>query len=81
MGAVQPVNGDGQSTRWEETIAMLIRFECPACKGSHSFDMPETTIHMTCSKTGKTIQVRVTAGGDVRTAIVGEEPVGEKSEE
>lgn len=58
---------------------MLIRFECPACKGSHSFDMPETTIHMTCSKTGTAIQVRVTSGGDVRTAIVGDEKPGGKS--
>ena len=56
---------------------MLIRFECPACTSSHSFDMPETTIHMTCSKTGKVIQVRVTAGGDVRTAVVEDEaPTG-----
>ncbi len=51
---------------------MLIRFTCPACKGSHSFDMPETTIHMTCSRTHKVIQVRVTAGGDVRSNVVEE---------
>jgi hypothetical protein len=49
---------------------MLIRFTCPACKGSHSFDMPETTIHMTCSRTHKVLQVRVTAGGDVRSNVV-----------
>ena len=58
---------------------MLVRFECPACKGSHVFDMPETTIHMTCSKTGKAIQVRVTSGGDVRTAVVEDERVGDKA--
>ena len=58
---------------------MLIRFECPACKGSHVFDMPETTIHMTCSKTAKAIKVRVTSGGDVRTAIVEDERVGDKA--
>jgi len=49
---------------------MLIRFDCPACKQSHSFDMPETTIHMTCSRTHKTLQLRVTKGGDVKSAIV-----------
>lgn len=49
---------------------MLIRFDCPACKQSHSFDMPETTIHMTCSRTHKVIQLRVTKGGDVKSAIV-----------
>ena len=58
---------------------MLIRFECPACKGSHVFDMPETTIHMTCSKTAKAIQVRVTSGGDVRTAVVEDKRVGDKA--
>ncbi len=45
---------------------MLIRFECPACNGTHIFDMPETTIHMTCATTGRVLEVRVTAGGDVR---------------
>lgn len=49
---------------------MLIRFDCPACQGSHSFDMPETTIHMTCSRTHKVIQLRLTAGGDVKSRIV-----------
>lgn len=49
---------------------MLVRFTCPACKGSHSFDMPETTIHMTCSKTHKVIELRLTAGGDIKSAVV-----------
>ena len=49
---------------------MLIRFDCPACRQSHSFDMPETTIHMTCSRTHKTIRLRVTKGGDVKSQIV-----------
>lgn len=49
---------------------MLIRFNCPACGGSHSFDMPETTIHMTCSKTHKVMSVRVTQGGDVKTQLL-----------
>ncbi len=52
---------------------MLVRFDCPACGGSHVFDMPETTIHMTCATTAKTIQLRLTAGGDVRTALVSED--------
>ncbi len=60
---------------------MLIRFNCPACKGSHSFDMPETTIHMTCSRTHKVIRLRVTAGGDVKSSVVEEsaeaKPAGE----
>jgi len=51
---------------------MLIRFDCPACGGSHSFDMPETTIHMTCSRTHKCLELRVTKGGDVKSAIVDE---------
>ena len=52
---------------------MLVRFDCPACGASHSFDMPETTIHMTCSTTHKAIELRLTKGGDVKAAIVGEE--------
>jgi len=61
---------------------MLIRFDCPACGGSHSFDMPETTIHMTCSRTHKVIQLRLTKGGDVKSAIVnGKGPSTEKDEE
>ena len=49
---------------------MLIRFDCPACKQSHSFDMPETTIHMTCSRTHKVLEIRVTKGGDVKSRVV-----------
>jgi hypothetical protein len=61
---------------------MLIRFDCPACKQSHSFDMPETTVHMTCSRTHKVIQLRVTKGGDVKSAIVdgAANPAGAKDE-
>jgi len=50
---------------------MLVRFDCPACGLSHSFDMPETTIHMTCSRTAKALELRVTKGGDVKSRIVG----------
>ena len=49
---------------------MLIRFDCPACNQSHSFDMPETTIHMTCSRTHKVLEIRVTKGGDVKSRIL-----------
>ena len=52
---------------------MLVRFDCPACGQSHSFDMPETTIHMTCSRSHQVMELRVTKGGDVRAAIVGAE--------
>ena len=50
---------------------MLVRFECPACRGTHVFDMPETTIHMTCSRTHEVLQLRLTQGGDVRSNVVG----------
>lgn len=49
---------------------MLVRFDCPACGISHSFDMPETTIHMTCSRTHKVLELRLTKGGDVKSRIV-----------
>ncbi len=49
---------------------MLVRFDCPACGGSHSFDMPDTTIHMTCARAHKALQLRLTKGGDVRATIV-----------
>jgi hypothetical protein len=39
---------------------------------SHSFDMPETTIHMTCSTTHKVLKLFLTKGGDVRASIVEE---------
>lgn len=51
---------------------MQIRFVCPACKGTHVTDMPETTIHMTCSRTNKPLRLRVTPGGDVKSAVVDE---------
>ncbi len=62
---------------------MLIRFDCPACGGSHSFDMPEMTIHMTCSRAHKTVAIRVTPGGDVRASVVNDDgvAVGDEAEE
>jgi len=41
--------------------------------------MPETTIHMTCSTTHKAIKLRLTKGGDVKTAIVGEDDAAKSS--
>ncbi|MFQ5413460.1 MAG: hypothetical protein ACE5E6_03280 [Phycisphaerae bacterium] len=57
---------------------MLVRFDCPACSGSHSFDMPETTIHMTCPWTHKVLELRLTAGGDVRVAMPSEHDVASR---
>ena len=50
---------------------MQVRFTCPACKQSHVLDMPETTIHMTCSRTGKSLMLRLGLGGEVKATIVG----------
>jgi hypothetical protein len=52
----------------EDTDASSIRL--PACKKSHVLDMPETTIHMTCSQTGKHLKLRLGLGGDVKAQIV-----------
>ncbi len=60
------------------TRPMLVRFECPACKGSHIFDMPETTIHMTCGNTREVLELRLTAGGDVKAAVVGRDATSHK---
>jgi len=48
---------------------MLIRFKCPACNGQHVFDMPETTLYLTCSRTAKTVRVHLTSGGDVKSQV------------
>lgn len=50
---------------------MQVRFTCPACHRTHVADVPEVTIHMTCATTHKVIRLRLTAGGDVKTAVVG----------
>lgn len=61
---------------------MWVRFTCPACEQTHQLDMPETTINMTCSQTGKTVEMRLTAGGDVKSKMLGpEEEAGEPTEE
>ena len=44
--------------------------------------MPETTINMTCSQTGKTVEMRLTAGGDVKSKMLDpEEKAGELAED
>ena len=58
---------------------MQVRFKCPACDGSHVFDMPETTIHMICGTTHRVLQLRLTAGGDVKAAVVDGEGATETS--
>jgi len=49
---------------------MQVRFQCPACNQSHVLDMPETTIHMTCSRTGKHMELRLGAGGEPKARIL-----------
>jgi hypothetical protein len=63
---------------------MQVRFTCPACKQTHIADIPETTINMTCSRTHKALKLRLTAGGDVKSQVVGQEEKdtgGEEEEE
>ena len=57
---------------------MQVRFDCPACKKSHVLDMPETTIHMTCSQTGKHLELRLGLSGEVKSRIIGDN--GEKQD-
>lgn len=52
---------------------MIVRFQCPSCEKTHTFDMPETEIHMTCSVCHKAIKIYVTKGGDPRASVAGEE--------
>jgi len=52
---------------------MQVRFVCPACQGTHVADIPETTIHMTCGTTHKTLRLRLTPAGDVKSSVVDDE--------
>ncbi|MBX3393917.1 MAG: hypothetical protein KF841_00975 [Phycisphaerae bacterium] len=52
---------------------MQVRFTCPACNKSHVLDMPETTVHLTCSQTGKHMELRLVGGGEVKARIIDEE--------
>lgn len=58
---------------------MQVRFTCPACGESHVLDMPEMTIHMTCSRTGKTLELRLVGGGEVKAKVLGEETADAES--
>lgn len=49
---------------------MQVRFQCPACKQSHVLDMPESTIHMTCSQTGKLLELVLGISGEVKPRIL-----------
>ena len=49
---------------------MQVRFRCPACKGTHVADIPETTVQLTCSRTNRALQLRVTTGGDVKSVVL-----------
>lgn len=60
---------------------MQVRVECPACGGNHVFDMPEGTVHMTCSRTHRVIECRLTPGGDVKTRLLDGEPSPDESTE
>jgi len=52
---------------------MQVRFVCPACERTHVADVPETTIYMTCAVAHKVVRLRLTAGGDIKTALVGQD--------
>jgi predicted RNA-binding Zn-ribbon protein involved in translation (DUF1610 family) len=54
---------------------MQVRFSCPKCKKTHITDIPETTVHMTCTACGSTLRLRLTPGGDVKTAVIGDDGV------
>jgi hypothetical protein len=43
--------------------------------------MPETTIHMTCSQTGKAMELRLGKGGEVKVRVLADEPAGEEQAE
>lgn len=59
---------------------MQVRIDCPACGGVHVFDMPEGTIFMTCSRTGRAVQVRLTGTGDPKATLVEQEETAEADE-
>lgn len=49
---------------------MQVRVNCPACGDSHVLNVPEGTIHMTCARTGRLVELTLTAGGDVKARLV-----------
>jgi len=52
---------------------MQTRFFCAACKSHHVLDMPETTIFMTCGKTGRQLQLDLGVGGEPVVTLLGED--------
>ncbi|MCG8403861.1 MAG: hypothetical protein MI923_01555 [Phycisphaerales bacterium] len=56
--------------RIQRETPMQVRFQCPACKQSHVLDMPESTIHMTCSQTGKLLELVLGISGEVKPRIL-----------
>ncbi|MCK6456872.1 MAG: hypothetical protein L6Q92_10130 [Phycisphaerae bacterium] len=59
---------------------MQVRFLCPSCNTSHVLDMPETTIHMTCSRTGAHLELRLGLGGEVKARILSDAAGGSEEE-
>lgn len=49
---------------------MQTRFLCPACKSHHVLNMPETTIHITCSKTGRHLRLDLGVGGEPQVTLL-----------
>lgn len=52
---------------------MQTRFKCPACKSHHVLDMPETTISITCSRTGRHLVLDLGVGGEPRVTLLTED--------
>ena len=52
---------------------MQTRFLCPACKTHHVLDMPETTIHITCSQTHRHLRLDLGVGGEPVVTLLNEE--------
>lgn len=59
---------------------MQVRVDCPACGAVHVFDMPEGTVHMTCSRTHRVLECRLTPGGDVKTRLLDAQAAGEEEQ-
>lgn len=59
---------------------MQVRFKCPACGINHVLDMPETTIFLTCSRTGKHLKLKLGVGGEPKVTIVTDQAGAEADE-
>ncbi|MCK6482958.1 MAG: hypothetical protein HUU22_16310 [Phycisphaerae bacterium] len=60
---------------------MQTRFYCPACRSHHVLDMPETTIHITCSRTGKHLRLDLGVGGEPVVKILADDGSEEETME